>query len=329
MSSDSSSPPLEKIFFIGIDKPPSITSHDVVATLRAVTGIRKVGHTGTLDPFATGVLVLAFHRGTRLIQFLPSLLKVYQTRLQLGIRTQTGDPEGEIISTSSVPNLSTFEIENVLQQFVGRIIQKPPIYSAIKVNGKRLYEYAREGLTVEIPEREVVIHSIALLKHSAEYLDLEIVCEKGTYIRALGCDIAERIGTVGHLSSLRRIQSDGVDINQTISFGALSKIVANTTCWQEALVPKGGLLHPRNSRTEVLKDLEEYQITAEEIFTGYPQMILDEYAAKRVGHGESPRCSLAVEDGTKIVLIHRNKIQAIAKKEGEKAKILRVIAVSS
>jgi tRNA pseudouridine55 synthase len=146
--------------FLVFDKPPGITSHDVVAMLRAVLGIRKIGHTGTLDPFATGVLAIAIGSVTRLIQYLDEDLKVYDSLLVLGQATETGDPEGEVILEAPVPSVDSEAVRTVLRGFSGQRMQKPPMYSAVKVNGRPLYSYARAGETVDVPSRPIRVDGI-------------------------------------------------------------------------------------------------------------------------------------------------------------------------
>ena len=140
--------PISEGFFLCIDKPVGMTSHDVVAMMRFFLRTRKIGHTGTLDPFATGVLVLAIGSATKLIQYIPEAPKMYEMRLQLGMETETADCDGDLVRRAKVPYFSTNDIQNLAEQFTGRIAQKPPLYSAFKVKGKRLYEYARAGIPV-------------------------------------------------------------------------------------------------------------------------------------------------------------------------------------
>ena len=209
------------MFFLCVDKPAGYTSHDIVSLFRVLTGIKKIGHTGTLDPFATGVLLLAFEDATKLIGHIPVYAKHYQCVLKLGECTETADCTGTVVDRVDVPLGVSALIAKCLPQFTGRVSQTPPKYSAIKVNGKRLYEYARQGLEVDIPSRWVEIHqSLTTLDDvsgtsvSEPEVGLDVHCSKGTYSRSLACDLAESIGTVGHLSVLRRLSSDGVGIER-------------------------------------------------------------------------------------------------------------------
>ncbi|MCA9919619.1 MAG: tRNA pseudouridine(55) synthase TruB [Anaerolineales bacterium] len=189
-----------------VDKPLGITSHDVVGRVRRVAGLRRVGHAGTLDPLATGVLLLALGRATRLIEYLVGHDKVYQTTVRLGQMTATYDAEGDVLEERPFHHLTLPQIENALTQFRGDILQQPPIYSAIKQGGQPLYKLARQGKTeVERPYRPVTIHELTLLNWEPPHLSLRIHCSSGTYIRSLGHDLGEALGCGGHLSGLRRL----------------------------------------------------------------------------------------------------------------------------
>ena len=193
-----------------IDKPIGVTSFDVIRDIRKEYGTKKVGHTGTLDPMATGVLPILIGDATKLSDYLMDHDKEYIAVLKLGEKRDTGDSEGNIIETSKIPNLTTQEIESTLKAFIGKISQIPPMYSAIKVNGKKLYELAREGKEIERKPRSVEIYSIELLeveKNKENIIDkikFKVNCSKGTYIRTLCEDIAEKLGTVGYMKELRR-----------------------------------------------------------------------------------------------------------------------------
>ncbi|MEZ4592488.1 MAG: tRNA pseudouridine(55) synthase TruB [Chloroflexota bacterium] len=189
-----------------VDKPLGITSHDVVGRVRRVAGLRRVGHAGTLDPLATGVLLLALGRATRLIEYLVGHGKVYETTVRLGQTTATYDAEGDVLEERPFTHLTRPQIEAALQPFRGDILQQPPIYSAIKQGGQPLYKLARQGKTeVERPYRPVTIHELTLLNWEPPNLSLRIHCSSGTYIRSLGHDLGEALGCGGHLSSLRRL----------------------------------------------------------------------------------------------------------------------------
>ncbi len=182
-----------------INKPKNCTSHDLVHKAKKITG-KKVGHTGTLDPMATGVLPLLIGKGTLCSKYLINHDKIYEVQLTLGVKTDTADIEGSILEKKEVsPNIIRQEkVEQVLETFLGKQKQIPPIYSAIKVKGKKLYEYARQGKTVEIEPREIEIYDIKLLtiKEEQKQIEFQVHCSKGTYIRSLCEDIAKKLGTV-------------------------------------------------------------------------------------------------------------------------------------
>lgn len=202
--------------FLNIYKPKGKTSHDVVAILRRITKVKQIGHTGTLDPFAEGVLPICIGKATRLIEYLKDD-KAYAATVQFGSATDTYDLEGETTKTSDlIPSLD--EIEAKLDDFRGEIEQTPPIYSAIKVNGKKLYEYARAGEQVEVKTRKVCISELKLLEYNqkARTLELYIACSKGTYIRSIANDLGEKLGCFGHLIKLVRVQAGDFVVEDAI-----------------------------------------------------------------------------------------------------------------
>lgn len=199
-----------------INKPKGCTSHDIVYKIKKICG-EKVGHTGTLDPNATGVLPILVGNGTKLSKYLINHDKKYIATIKLGIKTDTGDTEGEIIETKKVPMINEQIIENALKKFIGKQAQTPPIYSAIKVKGKKLYEYARKGEQVQIPSREITIYSISLIKINNDELQIEVECSKGTYIRTLCEDISNELGTVGYMKELERTKVGQFVMEQAIT----------------------------------------------------------------------------------------------------------------
>lgn len=210
--------------FLNIYKPKGMTSHDVVAILRRITKVKQIGHTGTLDPFAEGVLPIAIGKATRLIEYLNDD-KAYIGTIKLGKSTTTYDSEGEV-TNSSDKEVSIDEINSILNQYKGRITQYPPIYSAIKINGKKLYEYARKGETVEVQPREVSIYKLDILNYNSETKELEIYveCSKGTYIRSLANDIGETLGAYGYLSALKRVKAGDFEIKASVKLEDLQSI---------------------------------------------------------------------------------------------------------
>lgn len=187
-----------------LDKPQGFTSNGALQRIRKAYGAKSAGHVGTLDPMATGMLPICLDEATKVIAEIESGAKAYAFTLRLGARTTTGDSEGDVAETSPVPVLDAATIENALAQFRGPQQQVPPMYSALKREGRPLYELARQGIEVERPPRSIVIHRLELLEQQPDVLRLECECAKGTYIRVLGEDLARALGTVGHLSALRR-----------------------------------------------------------------------------------------------------------------------------
>jgi len=192
---------------LNIDKPQGLTSHDVVARVRSLTGVRRVGHAGTLDPLATGVLLVCVGRATRVVEYLQRGQKVYETTVRLGQERNTYDADGEIVAEKPVPDFSLAEIEQALAAFRGEITQTPPIYSAIKQGGKPLYKLARAGKQVSAPQRQVTIYDIEVLAWRKPELDLRITCSPGTYIRSIAHDLGQALGVGGYVAALRRVAS--------------------------------------------------------------------------------------------------------------------------
>jgi tRNA pseudouridine55 synthase len=192
-----------------LDKPVGLSSNDALIKAKRVLNAKKAGHTGTLDPFATGLLPLCFGEATKFSQDLLEADKTYLATVHLGITTNTGDTEGEIMETRDV-DVTAAQIEAALARFRGPILQVPPMYSALKRDGKAYYEYAREGITLEREARPVTIHSLELVAYAAPHLAIRVTCSKGTYVRVLGEDIGALLGCGAHLSALRRVQVGSV-----------------------------------------------------------------------------------------------------------------------
>ena len=210
--------------FLNVYKPKGITSHDVIAAIRRVTKIKQIGHTGTLDPFAEGVLPVCIGKATRLIEYL-SDDKAYIGTIQFGSATTTYDIEGEVVNTSD-KKVSIEDIENALNNYKGDIEQIPPIYSAIKVKGKKLYDYARSGQKVELQPRKVHISELKIMEfdQNKNTLKLHIACSKGTYIRSIANDLGIQLGNFGHLIKLVRIKAGNFDINNAVPLNDLNTI---------------------------------------------------------------------------------------------------------
>lgn len=228
--------------FLNLNKSPGFTSHDCVAKVRRLLRMKQVGHGGTLDPDATGVLPIALGRATRLLQFLPTD-KAYHGTIKLGITTTTDDLAGEVISSNPVdPQLDLATINQALLQFHGKIDQIPPKYSAIQVEGKRLYDLARSNIAVDIPVRQVEIFQIKILDwRSSEFpeLDVEIACGAGTYIRSIARDLGAVLGTGGTLAALTRTRSASFSLDTSITLDQLATILdtSNDPNSQQQLEP--------------------------------------------------------------------------------------------
>lgn len=198
-----------------INKPKGMTSHDVVNIVRKTLHTKKVGHAGTLDPDATGVLVVCVNKATKALQFLTAKHKQYIATLSLGTATDTYDASGTVLEEK--PFTGYADLTDVLQSFVGDSMQKPPMYSAIKIHGKKLYEYARAGEHVDVPARPISIQNIKLLKEENNEITFQVDCSKGTYIRSLCVDIARKLGYPGHMKDLIRTRSGDFTIDQAIT----------------------------------------------------------------------------------------------------------------
>ena len=205
-----------------IDKPQGMTSQQVVSKVKYllksdVHDSKKAGHTGTLDPMATGLLPICLGEATKFSHYQLDAVKSYQAIIKLGEQTDTGDAEGQIIATIPVPHVTQAMLQSVTEQFLGEIMQVPPMYSALKKDGKKLYELAREGIEVERAARPLTIYKLSLTPLSAQQLQLTVTCSKGTYVRVLAEDIAKALGTLGHLTALRRIQTGDFEIANAIT----------------------------------------------------------------------------------------------------------------
>jgi tRNA pseudouridine55 synthase len=211
--------------FLVVDKAPGMTSHDVVAIGRRALNTRKVGHAGTLDPMATGVLVLGFNNGTRLLQYITDGDKSYTATIVLGSSTTTDDHEGEVTSTADASKVNDEEIQRILATMVGDIMQRPTNVSAIKVDGKRAYDRARSGEEFELPARKVTISQLDILdirhKEATTLVDIAVTCSAGTYIRAIARDLGAELNVGGHLNVLRRTRVAGFTLEKAIGIDQL------------------------------------------------------------------------------------------------------------
>ena len=269
--------------FLNIYKPRGITSHDVVAQLRRITKIKQIGHTGTLDPFAEGVLPVCIGKSARLIEYLKDD-KAYIGTVQLGESTTTYDIEGEVVNVSDKV-VSAYELEKAVERLQGKILQTPPVYSALKVNGKKLYEYARNGESIEIKPREVEIKEIRILSFDEEMrvVELYIACSKGTYIRSIANDLGEALGTYGFLAKLIRVKAGDFIAESSVKLDDIKTL-------EDA---ESHLLNPIN-------------------YLDYPKYELNEIEKERISHGMPLNSDL--KDGV-IILTSKNNICAVGKAE--------------
>lgn len=280
--------------FLNVYKQKGKTSHDVVAILRRVTKIKQIGHTGTLDPFAEGVLPICIGKATRLIEYLNDD-KAYIGTVQLGKSTTTYDLEGETVDVSDkTPDLE--EIENELNNFRGDIEQLPPIYSAIKVNGKKLYEYARKGEEVEIKPRSVNINELKILNYDQEnrILELYIKCSKGTYIRSIAHDLGKNLGCFGHLIKLVRVKAGDFEVENSIKLEDLTDI---ETVQKHLIYPLEKL------------DYQTYELNTKEL--------------ELVSHGMQIFARTNLQNGI-VILTNNNKLIAISEMLNDKIKCSKV-----
>ena len=242
-----------------LDKPVGMSSAQALAKAKWLLNAQKAGHTGTLDPFATGLLPLCFGEATKFAQDLLDADKTYETVVHLGITTETGDTEGTIL-TQQIVDVTVAQIESVLDQFRGPISQVPPMHSALKRDGKPLYEYARAGITLEREARDVTIHQLDLLAYDTPILRLRVACSKGTYIRVLGEDIGAALGCGAHLSSLRRTVIGALDVSSALTLDQLAE-------------------HPAADRNSCLQPVDS-------LLSSFPALVLDVALASRFRQGQ-------------------------------------------
>ena len=257
-----------------VKKEKNYTSHDIVAIVKKITKT-KVGHTGTLDPMATGVLPLLLGEGTKLSKYLIQHDKIYIATIKLGQKTDTQDAEGKVIEEKNVKSdlLNEENVKTILNNLKGRQVQTPPIYSAIKVNGKKLYEYARKKQEVEIPKREIEIYEMELIgiNESEKTITFKVHCSKGTYIRSLCETISEKLETVGYMKELDRIKVGSFFENEAVTLETIKENAENKEFWAKNI------------------------ITIEEFFENKPKIILPEYKLKLFLNGVN--LSIKAQDG--------------------------------
>jgi tRNA pseudouridine55 synthase len=236
-----------------VDKPVGLTSHEVVQIIRRGTNIRRAGHTGTLDPRASGVLVVLIGPAVRLSEYVSASDKRYQAVIQLGTATDTYDADGQILSTNLV-NISEDEFEEALQSFVGEIEQVPPPYSAVKVKGRKAYDMARKGEDVDLAPRKITVYSLELLEWAPPEVVIDVYCSSGTYIRSLANDLGKMLGCGAHLVGLRRTKSGRFTLRDAVPLRKLREAFDNGT-WYQYLIPAA----------EALSDWPAIELSQEQI----------------------------------------------------------------
>ena len=259
-----------------VDKPQGFTSHDVVAKIRKIIGTKKVGHTGTLDPMATGVLVVCIGAATKLVEHFTAKDKVYEAKIKLGIKTNTGDITGNITETLPIDNVKQMndeQIKDVINSFIGKQKQIPPMYSSIKVNGMKLYEYARKGIEVKVEARDIEIFDISDIKIKEDEITYTVHCSKGTYIRSLCEDIAKKLGTCGAMSYLRRIKTGKFSIEDSITIEEIQ---------EEKIYPMEKLF---DNKIQIEKDLNKL-LNGMEIECDKPDGLYSLYTNHYIGIGK-------------------------------------------
>ncbi len=275
-----------------VDKPAGITSHDVVSRVRRLAGTRKVGHAGTLDPMATGVLVLGVNRATRLLGHLLVTDKAYDATIRLGATTTTDDAEGEVVATAATDAVTAEQVHEALARFVGEIDQVPSAVSAIKVDGRRAYERVRAGEQVDLPSRRVRISGIDVHEVRGADVDVTVRCSSGTYIRAIARDLGERLGTGGHLTALRRTAVGPFGLEQARTL-------------------------------EQLGETFETVLLAPAARASFPAYELDEEAASDVRYGRKLELDLGT-GGPVAVFAPDGEFLALYEQDGERAKAVAV-----
>jgi len=274
--------------FLNIDKPIGLTSHDVVAQVRRELGVKKVGHAGTLDPMATGVLVLCLGSATRLSEYVMQSVKQYRATVHLGIVTDTYDREGQIVSERDASAITLAAIEQVLTAFAGEIEQMPPMYSAIKQGGRKLYDIARAGGTVERETRKIRIDHLQVSNWQPPQFTLDVTCSAGTYIRSLAYDLGEALGVGAHLAGLIRTASGRFTLEKAISL----ETILHGADWPSQLVmPK-----------EALAD--------------WPSIHLDAAAVERIRHGQTLTDSEAIQGALALAYLPDGALAAVVSGQG-------------
>lgn len=280
--------------FVVVDKPAGITSHDVVSRVRRILGTRKVGHTGTLDPFATGVLPVAVNDGTKAIPFLDEGLKCYEALMQLGVATDTLDMTGTVLQTFDYSHINRDALVSVVKQFTGSLSQTPPMYSAIKSNGQPLYKLARQGQVVERKAREIEISALDIISVDLPFVGFRVVCSRGTYVRTLADDIGSALGCGAALKQLRRLASGPFLISHAVTLEELEE----------------------STRSGIL---DTCTVTPSAALSNLKEIPLNDAGLQRVRHGRTPLWSETnlseipiLKDGVMLRLMWGAELAAVA-----------------
>lgn len=284
-----------------VDKPAGPTSHDVVAVARRALGTRRIGHAGTLDPFATGLLLLCVDAGTRLAEFLTGMPKSYRATVKLGERTTTHDPEGEVVARSEAwRGLDAARVEAFLAALRGPILQRPPRYSAKKIAGESAHYRVRRGEEVELAPVGVEVHELEMVAFAPPELELSVRCSSGTYVRALARDLGEALGTGAHLTALRRTAVGPFRVEDAVAASALQDAATVARAWIE---PAAALAH-----------LPQAEVTAED--------------AVRIGHGQTIGCPSALSGAAPgpIAALHAGALVAVVERDGDRLRPRKVFA---
>jgi tRNA pseudouridine55 synthase len=277
-----------------IDKPAGISSARALARVKQLCGVKKAGHAGTLDPFATGVLVCCLNQATRLASFFLHDRKKYRGTLHLGIETDTQDPTGQVLAENDPTAVTAADVRRVAARFTGTIEQVPPAYSALKHKGTPLYRLAREGRPVQKPPRRVSISQLAILEVAVPFVSFEVTCSAGTYIRTLCADIGRQLGCGGHLKSLQRLESSGFTLAEAITLDAFAQLAAADT-------------HDRKL------------ISMAAALRGMPAVTVDRKLADRLGHGQ-------LVNRSEIVACQHLESPAVFKVLDESGRLLAVMS---
>lgn len=266
---------------LNINKPTGMSSFDVVRKVKNIAKTKKVGHTGTLDPEASGVLPICIGRATKLVDYIMNDYKIYKVELKLGITTDTYDREGQILKTKEV-NLPIEEVEDCIKSFQGEIDQIPPMYSALKVNGERLYSLARKGIEIERKPRKISIYDIEILEMNLPNINFLVKCSKGTYIRSLCYDIGEKLNCGGTMWNLQRVQTGNFSISDSVELEELSN-----------------------------DNIQGYLISMDKALESYPKIIVDERYEKLIFNG------VTIKDPNMLDKIEKDKLYRVYIEENE------------